>query len=103
EDGIRDFHVTGVQTCALPILNEQVVHQDFFFDATGPVHRRGGALYKMGFMALPCLAHASFALGAGRRILDEWRDFARTKPRGDEIGRASCREREWVARGAVAV
>jgi len=20
EDGIRDFHVTGVQTCALPIL-----------------------------------------------------------------------------------
>src|SRR5690606_40486817 len=22
EDGIRDFHVTGVQTCALPILNE---------------------------------------------------------------------------------
>src|SRR5690606_40379247 len=21
EDGIRDFHVTGVQTCALPILN----------------------------------------------------------------------------------
>src|SRR5690606_23255241 len=23
EDGIRDFHVTGVQTCALPILREQ--------------------------------------------------------------------------------
>ena len=22
EDGIRDFHVTGVQTCALPILQE---------------------------------------------------------------------------------
>src|SRR5690606_39647798 len=22
EDGIRDFHVTGVQTCALPILPE---------------------------------------------------------------------------------
>src|SRR5690606_39799682 len=38
EDGIRDFHVTGVQTCALPIfpathsypampLAEQLVHQ----------------------------------------------------------------------------
>src|SRR5436309_10950744 len=25
EDGIRDFHVTGVQTCALPILNIQAV------------------------------------------------------------------------------
>src|SRR5690606_40888463 len=23
-DGIRDFHVTGVQTCALPILTAQV-------------------------------------------------------------------------------
>src|SRR5690606_40969544 len=22
EDGIRDFHVTGVQTCALPILDQ---------------------------------------------------------------------------------
>src|SRR5690606_40370970 len=25
EDGIRDFHVTGVQTCALPIFNVQAV------------------------------------------------------------------------------
>src|SRR5690606_41080534 len=25
EDGIRDFHVTGVQTCALPIWREDVV------------------------------------------------------------------------------
>src|SRR5690606_40617436 len=24
EDGIRDFHVTGVQTCALPISNNRV-------------------------------------------------------------------------------
>src|SRR5690606_40448874 len=27
EDGIRDFHVTGVQTCALPILIEQLKAQ----------------------------------------------------------------------------
>src|SRR5690606_39725019 len=25
EDGIRDFHVTGVQTCALPILRNRLV------------------------------------------------------------------------------
>src|SRR5690606_40499090 len=25
EDGIRDFHVTGVQTCALPILPARLV------------------------------------------------------------------------------
>src|SRR5690606_39503717 len=34
EDGIRDFHVTGVQTCALPILRQTyrpiilIVHTD---------------------------------------------------------------------------
>src|SRR5690606_2795095 len=27
EDGIRDFHVTGVQTCALPICGEQALGQ----------------------------------------------------------------------------
>src|SRR5690606_40267619 len=26
EDGIRDFHVTGVQTCALPILAEKAIN-----------------------------------------------------------------------------
>src|SRR5690606_39671227 len=29
EDGIRDFHVTGVQTCALPILRVDVAHVPF--------------------------------------------------------------------------
>src|SRR5690606_40826450 len=28
EDGIRDFHVTGVQTCALPIYPARGVHLD---------------------------------------------------------------------------
>src|SRR5690606_23588567 len=27
EDGIRDFHVTGVQTCALPIMLEQFLQE----------------------------------------------------------------------------
>src|SRR5690606_39784098 len=27
EDGIRDFHVTGVQTCALPILHTGAIHR----------------------------------------------------------------------------
>src|SRR5690606_40137904 len=29
EDGIRDFHVTGVQTCALPICTSQSVTSSF--------------------------------------------------------------------------
>ena len=34
EDGIRDYKVTGVQTCALPIWSMVVIVQYFF-----PVHR----------------------------------------------------------------
>src|SRR5690606_4507286 len=35
EDGIRDFHVTGVQTCALPILSRQITVQDGDFIKAG--------------------------------------------------------------------
>src|SRR5690606_40774141 len=33
EDGIRDFHVTGVQTCALPILGQEArkYHIDIWY------------------------------------------------------------------------
>src|SRR5690606_35492474 len=33
DDGIRDFHVTGVQTCALPILKQAVAHLEPFMEA----------------------------------------------------------------------
>src|SRR5690606_40411470 len=39
EDGIRDFHVTGVQTCALPIWNVQ---------AQGGHQHAGGDLVAVG-------------------------------------------------------
>jgi alkylation response protein AidB-like acyl-CoA dehydrogenase len=60
---------------------EQVVHEDFVFSPTTSQLRRGGALYKMGFMAIPALTHASVAIGCGRRGLDEWAVFAKTKKR----------------------
>src|SRR6266511_5880306 len=45
EDGIRDFHVTGVQTCALPIsLNERPKSTSRLHEplpCTPPVSRRG--------------------------------------------------------------
>ena len=68
-------------------VSEQTLPEDFFFNAGAPVQQRGGALYRMGFMAIPCISHASFALGAGRRMLDEWLAYARSKPRGS--GKAS--------------
>lgn len=60
---------------------EQVVHEDFTLDASNPLPRRGGTLYRMGFLALPVLTHAAFALGCARRALDEWTEFGRTKKR----------------------
>jgi alkylation response protein AidB-like acyl-CoA dehydrogenase len=60
---------------------EQVVHADFAFAPDSDQPKRGGALYRMGFMAIPCLTHASIALGCGARALDEWVAFAKTKPR----------------------
>ena len=68
-------------------VSEQVLPEDFFFNAAAPVQQRGGALYRMGFMAIPCISHASFALGATRRMLDEWLAYARSKARG--AGKAS--------------
>src|SRR5436309_10691586 len=47
EDGIRDFHVTGVQTCALPICESRDRHQpddqDCSDAAPGPAVRTLGA------------------------------------------------------------
>src|SRR5207253_4792321 len=37
EDGIRDGHVTGVQTCALPISRLQGVHSHRGYDARADI------------------------------------------------------------------
>jgi alkylation response protein AidB-like acyl-CoA dehydrogenase len=60
---------------------EQVVHEDFVIDTGNFVAKRGGALYRMGFFALPTLCHASFGAGCARRIVDEWTLYARQKKR----------------------
>src|SRR5690606_559915 len=44
EDGIRDFHVTGVQTCALPICQHEIAD---------PLLQRQAHLRDVGFAARP--------------------------------------------------
>ena len=63
-------------------VSEQVLHEDFFYEPGVTPQRHGGALYRMGFMALPCIHHASFPLGVAQRMLDEWARFAGAKARG---------------------
>src|SRR5437762_6655519 len=82
EDGIRDTSVTGVQTCALPILswgirltlhnsNQHAVPHDI--GVTG--------FWLAGDTTWPGLGTVACV----------------------QIGRASCRERVWVSVGAVCV
>src|SRR5690606_40945000 len=90
EDGIRDFHVTGVQTCALPIFDggahRELETEWFLEEPADPVpHRR----------ELPGRRHG--------RILDEWRHRSPSVgvPLRCKIGRASCRGRVWITGVAV--
>src|SRR5256886_13449523 len=74
EDGIRDLTVTGVQTCALPILLPHVVqyrHSTFPRQLADRIEQRVGR-------------------ATARRELDPYHPGAEA---ADEIGRASCRER----------
>src|SRR5256885_12706055 len=82
EDGIRDYKVTGVQTCALPIL------------ATGATRR---------FSVPPsAMSRTSGSVASGRPLGSVGNDSSDTWGRGGlsccmayllQIGRASCRER----------
>src|SRR5690606_40957712 len=93
EDGIRDFHVTGVQTCALPISSR--------FLATG-----GGATSDLWLETIATLFDCEVArpldasgvpyeVGAAEgAALLAWRGLG-------EIGRASCRERGELSVGAA--
>src|SRR5438093_13615882 len=74
EDGIRDWSVTGVQTCALPISREGA--------------RRGGALGRLARLRVGHLRGGGglFLVEARAQRFHEVDDLR-------EIGRASCRER----------
>src|SRR5690606_15930311 len=68
-DGIRDFHVTGVQTCALPIsagvrhqLHGNVIqalsralYEQVSFDDSGTIQAEWGAYKIIDFTAIPSI------------------------------------------------
>src|SRR5439155_2125725 len=92
EDGIRDGHVTGVQTCALPILRQGVLEQ--LVGARVPRYSQIAEALRRQIL--------DGALAPGTR-LDNQRRLAcqfgvtlmtlRQALTVLEIGRASCRER----------
>src|SRR5205085_5725453 len=80
EDGIRDLTVTGVQTCALPILNVSVI---------GAAGYTGGELIRL-LVNHPnvTLVSAVSQSQQGKKLSSVFTDLI-----GEKIGRASCRER----------
>src|SRR5690606_39948700 len=93
EDGIRDFHVTGVQTCALPISVGAGWHAcpvteiDANIDALVPA-----------WLTLPDIAEQlGVEVTRVRQLVKEGQLIAVR-----QIGRASCRERVWNAVVALA-
>src|SRR5205823_6815307 len=87
EDGIRDKLVTGVQTCALPIweVSRAVPRVDLRRAYLG-----GGLPYRFRDWDLPFISWLSRTGKQADWFSDD--DFAGIRS-GDEIGRASCRER----------
>src|SRR5262249_57906638 len=93
-DGIRDWSVTGVQTCALPILTDlevrvMVLDVGHMCDGVHKTHRPvevlEGELTADRLVVrrqLPAVREARPQFFCGLAC-----------QRGDEIGRASCRER----------
>src|SRR5690606_39305204 len=101
EDGIRVFHVTGVQTCALPILRADFALRDVA--ALGRVHDLDRVL-DGDDVILAALVEVIDHGGEGRGLARANRTGDQDQPVVKQIGRASCREtvetRGWEARVA---
>src|SRR5690606_41196615 len=102
-DGIRDFHVTGVQTCALPIL-ARAFGRIAAADPDTPE----------GIVAHAIRTSPEFLGGTGRDVTalvsgvpgliakDGAEAVYAVGLADGQIGRASCRERVEMSAGAVA-
>ncbi|HEY3669705.1 MAG TPA: acyl-CoA dehydrogenase family protein [Acidimicrobiia bacterium] len=60
---------------------EQAVPEDFTFDLIAAEPRRGGPVYRLGVLGLTAAGHAAFALGVGRRAMEELNRIVQTKHR----------------------
>src|SRR5206468_9538617 len=100
--GIRDLIVTGVQTCALPIYLHPSSGGDNYIDVSSLPFQipLGSLIPKRVENLLPAcknLGTTHITNGCYRLHPVEWNIG---ESAGAQIGRASCRERGWMAGGA---
>jgi alkylation response protein AidB-like acyl-CoA dehydrogenase len=62
-------------------LPEQFVDEAFTFPLTAEETQRGGPVYRLGVLTLTAIGHCGFALGVGRRAIEELALAAETKTR----------------------
>src|SRR5690606_40733677 len=99
EDGIRDFHVTGVQTCALPISASGTLASFINWSSPSAIHM-GMILFLL--MYAYGTYHFTRKQDAERMIkINRW--LSHVDAALIEIGRAPCREREESCGGSVFV
>ncbi len=60
---------------------EQTVDEAFTFDLVNAEARRGGPVYRLGVLGLTAAGHAAFALGVGKRAMEELTRIVQTKHR----------------------
>ena len=63
------------------VVPEQFVDAGFTFDLMGDRPQRGGPIYRIGVLGLALIGHAGFALGVGRRAIEEVTTLAPSKQR----------------------
>src|SRR5207253_4534307 len=99
EDGIRDGHVTGVQTCALPILSKLRRKRHLASEEFTYLRARTTRIPKITLTS-PSLWANFWSVQRSRSAYPTLDSFLADVV---EIGRASCRERvwRWVGAGAV--
>ncbi len=85
-------------------VDDQPVPEGFSFPLLAAVPRRGGASYNLGLFGIVASGHAGFALGVGRRALDEVLDVAATKQRMGQfaaVGSEQLFQHEYAMRDAA--
>src|SRR5690606_41096044 len=90
EDGIRDFHVTGVQTCALPISKEVALALIEKADALIEGFRPG-VMERLGLGPDAALARNPKLVYGRMTGFGQTGPFAGQPGHDIKIGRASCR------------
>ena len=74
-------------------VHDEHVDEGFTFDLIGAEPLRGGPTYHLGVLGLTSIGHAGFALGVGRRALDEVMAIAAGKQRMGAVQRLADQQR----------